>query len=185
MYSGCRASRSCGAGQASRVKQVSDGKQAGKMQARVGRQGHAPPQTRRRNRTCGAAWSRLFAARDPLDLGGDETFHDAWQIVVEPGLEHRTQHLAGKTDDDIAMLDKPAGEKGVEGGARTEPSVAVATLERGAPARDAGSAASPLGPGRGASPRGPPWLARSAWSSAIIRLIEARISSIEGSCGLG
>jgi hypothetical protein len=65
----------------------------------------------------GAAGSepRLFAARDPLDLSGDETFHDKRQIVVKPGFEHGTQHLAGKTNDDIAMLDKPAGKKRIKG----------------------------------------------------------------------
>jgi hypothetical protein len=59
----------------------------------------------------------LFAARDPLDFGTDKAFHDAWQIVVEPSLEHGTQHFADKANDDVAVLDKPAGEKGIEGGA--------------------------------------------------------------------
>jgi hypothetical protein len=59
----------------------------------------------------------LFAARDPLNFGGDKALHDARQIVIEPSLEHGTQHFAGKTNDDVAVLDKPAGEKRVEGGA--------------------------------------------------------------------
>jgi hypothetical protein len=57
----------------------------------------------------------LFAARDPLDLNGDKTFHDGRQIVVKPSFEHRTQHFAGKANDDITLLDKPAGEKRIEG----------------------------------------------------------------------
>ena len=59
----------------------------------------------------------LFAARDPLDFGADKALHDARQIVVEPSLEHGTQHFAGKANDDVAVLDKPAGEKCVKGGA--------------------------------------------------------------------
>jgi hypothetical protein len=52
-------------------------------------------------------------------------------------------------------------------------------------AREPGSKASPLGSGRGPSPCDPLSLASSAWSPAMIRLIDARISSIDGSCGLG
>ncbi len=45
--------------------------------------------------------SRLFragngqsaAARDTLDLGPDNPLHHVWQIVVEPGLQHRPQHF--------------------------------------------------------------------------------------------
>src|ERR1700730_10565862 len=59
----------------------------------------------------------LFAARDPLDFGSDKALHDARQIVIEPSPEHGAQHFAGKTNDDVAVLDKPAGEKRVEGGA--------------------------------------------------------------------
>jgi len=59
----------------------------------------------------------LFTARDPLDFGGDKALHDARQIVVEPSLEHGTKHLAGKTNDDVALLGKPAGDKRGEGGA--------------------------------------------------------------------
>ena len=33
------------------------------------------------------------AARDPLDLGLDDALDHARQVVVEPGLEHRPQHL--------------------------------------------------------------------------------------------
>src|ERR1700724_1929228 len=59
----------------------------------------------------------LFAARDAPDSATYKACHDAWQIVVEPSLEHGTQHFAGKANDDVAVLDKPAGEKGIEGGA--------------------------------------------------------------------
>ncbi len=60
----------------------------------------------------------LLPARDPIDFGSDKAFHDARQIVIEPALEHGTQHFTGKTNDGVAVLDKPAGEKCVEGGAR-------------------------------------------------------------------
>jgi hypothetical protein len=63
----------------------------------------------------------------------------------------------------------------------TEPSVAVEMKLRTAPAREPGSEASPLGSGRGASPRNPLSLASGAWSPAMIRLIDARVSSINGS----
>jgi hypothetical protein len=59
----------------------------------------------------------LFAARDPLDFGSDKALHDARQIVIEPSLEHGAQHFTGKTNDDVAVLDKPAGEKCIECGA--------------------------------------------------------------------
>jgi putative transposase len=68
--------------------------------------------------------------------------------------------------------------------ALTEPSVAVETKVRPAPVREPGSKASPSGSGRGASPRNPLSLASSACSPAMIRLIDAGIFSIDGSCGL-
>ena len=42
----------------------------------------------------GAA-QRLFAPRHPLDLLAHEAFHQRRQVVVEPVLQHRTDHLLG------------------------------------------------------------------------------------------
>ncbi len=36
----------------------------------------------------------LRTARDPLDFGAHQPLDDPRQVVVEPLLEHRTQHLA-------------------------------------------------------------------------------------------
>ena len=100
---------------------VSDGKQACKKQERLGRQAgrrRADPQISVRQRPRAAGFEPcLFAARDPLDLGANKTFHDDRQIVVKPSFEHGTQHLAGQTNDDVAVLDKPAGKERIKGGA--------------------------------------------------------------------
>src|SRR5215218_10339775 len=37
--------------------------------------------------------SSAAAARDALDLGTDQALHERRQVLVEPGLEHRSEHL--------------------------------------------------------------------------------------------
>ena len=56
------------------------------------------------------------SARDPLDLGSDQPFHHARQIIVEPGLEHRSQHFAHQILERPRVLHQHRVGKRVEGG---------------------------------------------------------------------
>src|SRR5260221_13483689 len=60
--------------------------------------------------TCLAA-----AARDPLNLGPNEALDEAWQIVVEPALEHRSEHFAHQAFDHLGTLHRNGRGEGVEG----------------------------------------------------------------------
>ena len=56
------------------------------------------------------------AARDPLDLGAHQAFDHAGQIVVEPGLEHRPQHLAHQILERARVLHQHRLRQRIEGG---------------------------------------------------------------------
>ena len=60
---------------------------------------------------------RLSAsARDALDLGAHQPLDQARQIVVEPGLEHRPQHLAHQIFERAGVLHQHRLRQRVEGG---------------------------------------------------------------------
>src|SRR5215211_5437381 len=78
---GWRFSAACAGYKANRLPQVNRRVAAPVEPFRTG--GHAAAEER----------SSAATARDALDFGTDQTLHERRQVLVEPGLEHRSEHL--------------------------------------------------------------------------------------------
>src|SRR5580698_3358218 len=59
---------------------------------------------------CGRTAKPLASsARHPFDFSLDDPLHQAWQVVVEPGFQHRSQHFL----DQVFQRPRVVAEHGV------------------------------------------------------------------------
>ena len=65
----------------------------------------------------GKSGGSAVAARDPLDFGANQALDQTGQIVVEPGFQHRAQHLPRRPLDQILVARQQGFGQSLEGGA--------------------------------------------------------------------